>query len=161
MSSITFSETFYDASVKVLPPCKYTKAVAKDGSCILYEQQDFNQDPTPAKAQVIQLSRVPKPVVLQFQPMSLREVTADKGGIQLFQYSNYGGHTKDYNGNETTLPYFPSGASAAYLPGPNKWNLYTKPNYRSVPVTVDEGFYPSLADMGIPSGTVHSIKKLD
>ena len=158
MSSITFSETYSNVSVN-MQPYKYTTALANDGSYILYEQENFNQDPTPAKAQVIEPS--PNPVVLQFRPKSLRRVTADKGGIQLFQYSNYGGHTEDYNGNETTLPKFPSGASAAYLPGPTKWKLYTKPSYGSEPVIVDKGFYPSPAAMGIPSGTVQSIKKLD
>ena len=92
-------------------------------------------------------------------------MTSIQGAIQLFEHSNYGAYTEVFTASVTTMPNFPvdktGGASAAYLPGPNKWTLYTEQRFDDLSITVDPGFYPSPAAMGFPNDKVQSIKKHD
>lgn len=160
-------ETFTNADAELADNAQqqWKSVIVEQGIWILYNGKNYNDDnPDSGKFQRVFPGQT---VLVDFQPKSLRPLTATANSITLFEHKNYGGKMRVYTTNQPYLPDFPpstvtkTGVSSVYITDSRKWDLFLGPNYSLGSFRMDpkqENFYPDLKTYNAQDEAVQSIK---
>ena len=123
----------------------YKAAIIEQGTWILYEDEDYNDDKKGEGKFVVYEG--PGTFPLDFQPRSLRPISSNTYSVTLYRHKHFGGKQNVFTAAAASLADFPifneAGVSSIIVNSGYSWKFFTGYNYTGETFVLKPGRYAS------------------